>query len=79
MQWFGGVRKNFQLTDLSMPNNVFSMKCDLQSVPGLADAGVPHGVDDGPIALAPGARSKNCAYHVVQHEKLKELGRSKAT
>ena len=43
-----GVWKKFQLTNFTMPNNVFSMKCALQSVPGLADVGVPHGVGDGP-------------------------------
>ena len=32
-----------------MPNNVSYMKYTLRSVPGLADAGVPHGDGDGPI------------------------------
>ena len=39
----------------------------------------PHGVEDGPRTLAPGSGSKIYAYHVDQHEKLKGLGRSKAT
>ena len=43
-----GVRKNFQMTNFSMPNNDSSMKYALKSVPGLADVGVPHGVEDGP-------------------------------
>ena len=34
-----------------MPNNVCSIKYALKSVPGLADAGVPHGVGDGLRAL----------------------------
>ena len=44
------VRKNFQKTNLTMPNNISSMKYSLNSVPGLADVGVPHGVEDGPRA-----------------------------
>ena len=47
------------------------MKYVLKSVPGLADVGVPHGVEDGPRTLAPGSGSKNPPYHVDQHEKLK--------
>ena len=38
------------MTNLTMPNNISSMKCALKSVPGLADVGVPHGVGDGPRA-----------------------------
>ena len=49
------------------------MKCALESVPGLADVGVPHGDEDGPGTPAPGSGSKKCAYHVDQHEKLKGL------
>ena len=56
-----------------------SMKYAVKAVPGLADVGVPHGDGDAPVALAPGSGSKIYAYHVDQHEKLKELGRSKAT
>ena len=44
----GQVRKKFQITNLTMPNNVSSMKYALKSVPGLADVGVPHGDGDGP-------------------------------
>ena len=47
------------------------MKYALQSVPGLADVGVPHGVGDGPRTQAPGPGSKMPAYHVDQWEKLK--------
>ena len=36
------------MTNLTMPNNVSSMKYALKSVPGLADVGVPHGDGDGP-------------------------------
>ena len=41
-----GVRKKFQMTNFTMPNNVSSMKYSLKSVPGLADVGVLDG--DGP-------------------------------
>ena len=75
----GGIRKKFKMTNLTMPDNTSFMKYALKSVPGLADVGVPHGVEDGPRTLAPGSRSKIYAYHVDQHEKLKGLGRSKAT
>ena len=67
------------MTNFSMPNNVSSMKYALKSVPGLADVGVPHGVEDGARTLAPGSGSKICGNHVDQHEKVKGLGRSKAT
>ena len=64
-----------------MPNTNYasSTKSSLKSVPGLADVWVPHGVEDGPRTLAPGSGSKMYAYHVNQHEKLKGVGRSKAT
>ena len=45
-----GVRKKFQMTNFTMPNNISSMKYALKSVPGLADVGVLHGVGDGPRA-----------------------------
>ena len=67
------------MTNLTMPNNFCFMKYALKSVPGLADIGVPHGDGDGPRALAPGSKSKMPLYHIDQHEKLKGLGRSKAT
>ena len=66
-----GVRKKFQMTNFTMPNNISSMTFALKSVPGLADVGVPHGVEDGPRTPAPGSGSKITAYHVDQHEKLK--------
>ena len=44
----GGIRKKFKITNFTMPNNVSSMKFSLKSVRGLADVGVPHGVEDGP-------------------------------
>ena len=65
-------QKKFQMTNFTMSNNFSSMKYSLKSVPGLADVGVPHGVEDGPRTPAPGSGSKIPAYHVVQHEKLKE-------
>ena len=55
-----------------MPNNTCSMKYALKSVPGPADVGVLHGVEDGPRSLAPGSGSKIPAYHVDQRKKLKE-------
>ena len=36
------------MTNFDMPNNIFSMKYSLDSVPGLADVGAPHGDGDGP-------------------------------
>ena len=61
------------MTNLIMPNNISSMKYSLNSVPGLADVGVPHGVEDGPRTPAPGAGSKITAYLVDQRKKLKGL------
>ena len=46
----GGVRKKFQMTNLTMPNNFFFIKYAQKSVPGLADVGDPHGDGDGPRA-----------------------------
>ena len=43
-----GVWKKFQMTNLTMPNNISSMKYALKSIPGLADVRVPHGGEDGP-------------------------------
>ena len=36
------------MTNFTMPNKTSSMKYSVKSVPGHADAGVPHGVGDGP-------------------------------
>ena len=47
----GGVRKKFQMTSLTMPNNLSFMKYPLKSVPGLADVGVLHG--DGVVPRTP--------------------------
>ena len=74
-----GVWKKFQMTNFTLPNNMSSMKYAERSVPGRADVGVPHGEGDGPITLTPGSGSKMEACHVDQHEKLKGLGRLKAT
>ena len=46
----GEVRKKFQMTNFTMPNNSCSMKYALKSVPGLADVGALHGDGDGPRA-----------------------------
>ena len=43
-----GVRKKFQMTNLTMPKNFSFLKYAQKSVPGLADVGVPHGDGDGP-------------------------------
>ena len=61
------------MTNLTMPNNFSFMKYAEKSVPGIADVGVPHGVEDGPRTPAPGSGSKICAYHVDQREKLNWL------
>ena len=42
------VRKKFQMTNFTMPNNISSMKYAQKSVPGLADVGVLHGAGNGP-------------------------------
>ena len=60
------------MTNFTMPNNTSSMKYALKLVPGLADVGVPHGVGNGPRTQAPGSGSKIPAYHIDQHEKMKE-------
>ena len=46
----GRVRKKFQMTNLTMPHNICSMKFAPKSVPALADVGVLHGDEDGPRA-----------------------------
>ena len=60
------------MTNLTMPSNISSMKYSLNSVPGLADVGVPHGVEDGPRTPDPGSGSKIPACPVDQHVKLKD-------
>ena len=69
------VRKKFQMTNLTMPNNISSLEYALKSVPGLADVGVPHGDKDCSRTLARGSRSKKYTPHADMHEKLKGLGR----
>ena len=59
------------MTNFALPNISCSMKYALEPIPGLADAGVPHGDEDGPGTLAPGSGSKKYAYHVDQRVKLK--------
>ena len=46
----GGISRKFQMTNLTLPNNIPSMKYSLKSVPGPADVGVPHRDGDGPRA-----------------------------
>ena len=41
----GGVRKKFQMTNLTILNNFSSMEYAEKSAPGTADGGVPHGVE----------------------------------
>ena len=48
-QMSGKVRKQFQMNNFTVPNNISSMKYALKSIPGIADVGVPHGDGDGPI------------------------------
>ena len=64
---WGGVRKKNAMANFTMPTNMPTIKYALKSVPGFADVWVPHGVEDGPITLAPGSGSKMWAYHVDQH------------
>ena len=45
---WGRSGKKFQISNFDTPNNVSSKKYALQSVPGLADVGFPHGDGDGP-------------------------------
>ena len=40
--------EKFQMTNFTKPNNTYSMIYALESVPGLADVGVPHGDENGP-------------------------------
>ena len=49
-RWLERVWKQFQMTNLTIPNNFFFVMHAEKSVPGLADVGVPHGVGDGPRA-----------------------------
>ena len=44
----GGVRKKFQMTNFTLPNNISSMNSALKSVSGLPDVEVPLGDGDGP-------------------------------
>ena len=53
-----GVWKKFQMTSFTMPNNMSSMKYALKSVPGLADAGVPHGDGSQSPSQMPGGLEK---------------------
>ena len=66
-----GVRKKFQMTNFTMPNNISSMEYALKSVPGLHDVGG----EDGSRTPAIGSRSKKYTPHADQHEKLKGQGR----
>ena len=47
-----GGQENFHMTNITMPNNISSMKDALKSIPGLADVGVPQGDGDGALAQA---------------------------
>ena len=62
------------MTNLTMPNNVYSMKHALKSVPGLADVGDPHGGEDCSRTPARGSRSKKHRHQADQREKLKGWG-----
>ena len=49
------------MTKFTIPNNIYSMKYSLKSVPGLADVGVLHGDGDGartPTRWVEGVRKK---------------------
>ena len=47
------VRKKFQRTHFTIPNNIFSMTFPLKLVPGLADVGVLQGDGDGDSPRTP--------------------------
>ena len=57
------------MTNFTVLDSISSMNYVLKSVPGLADVGVPHGVEDGPRTPAPGSGSKITAYHLDQRKK----------
>ena len=44
----GGVKKFCQMTNLTMLNDVSSIKCAVELVLGFVDFGVPHGDKNGP-------------------------------
>ena len=69
-----GVWKKFQMTNVTMPNNICLMKYALKSVPGIADGEDPHGGKDGARTPTRGSRSKKYTHHVDQYEKLKGYG-----
>ena len=50
------------MTNFTMPNNISSMKYALESVPDLADVGVPQGDGDGPqnFTQMSASKAKNC-------------------
>ena len=39
------------MPDFTITNNTFAIKYALKPVPGLADVGVPHGMEDGPRTI----------------------------
>ena len=49
LQMSGRASKKLKMTNLTIPNNMFSMKFALKSVPGLAAIGVLHGGEDGSL------------------------------
>ena len=48
LRWLKGSGKKFQMTNFTMPYNIFSLKFAPKSVPGLLEVGVPQGDEDGP-------------------------------
>ena len=52
-RWLEGVCKQFQMTNLTMPNKISFMKYAPKTVSGVADVGVPHGGKDGLPDLRP--------------------------
>ena len=49
----GGGKKEFQMTNPTIPYSFPFMKYALNTVPGLADVGVLHGDGDGPTRAPP--------------------------
>ena len=68
-----GVRRKFQMRNLTLLNIISSMKYAKKSVPGLADVGDPHGGEDCSRTPARGSRSKKHRHHADQREKMKGL------
>ena len=57
-----GVKKRFPMTNLTIPNNFFLKKYAPKTVPDVADAGDPHGGEDGLPELRPEGPDQKCPH-----------------